>query len=99
MIKDKKSAIIYIGRPNCSYCKKFNDKLSKYLIESNKTILYYNTIYDRENNIDAMKSTLNKLNVQTVPSIIKLNNGDTEKIITGDDIDDIFEQTKVLLNN
>lgn len=99
IIKSKKSQLIYIGRPNCPYCKNFDARLGEYLTNNNKTILYYNTIYDRENNNIEMTSTLNKLNVQTVPSIVKLDNGNVEKLITGDDIDEIFEQTKVLLEN
>lgn len=73
IIKDKKEAVIYIGRPTCSYCRNFVQKL-RVVAEQTATDVYYidSSAQADGDNISDFRA---KYQIPTVPGIIYTNDG------------------------
>jgi len=77
MIDEKEEALIYVGRPTCPQCQEFEPLLRETLANNKTTIYYYNTDEARKDSSNALSNLAAKLNVDTVPSVIKLSKGKT----------------------
>ncbi|MHC5267906.1 DUF6568 family protein [Enterococcus sp. LJL98] len=73
MIKEKQEAVIYIGRPTCSFCRMFVQKL-KVVADQTQTDIYYiesSNIADDQNISDFRM----KYQIPTVPGLLYTNEG------------------------
>ncbi|PQF23602.1 thioredoxin family protein [Enterococcus mundtii] len=92
MVDKKEDAIIYFGRPTCPQCQEFEPLLRKTLAKNKTSIYYYNTDEARKDNSDTLSNFSAKLDVDTVPTVIKLSKGKTiDKIVGIKTTDAIYE--------
>lgn len=73
MIKAKKEVVVYIGRPTCSFCRMFVQKL-KVVADQTQTEIYYiesSNLSDAENINDFRV----KYQIPTVPGLLYANEG------------------------
>lgn len=75
LLSNKDSAVIYIGRETCPYCRKFVKKLSDVASEISKTIYYIDSSNFDDNEINSFRE---KYNVLTVPGFIICKNREIE---------------------
>lgn len=73
------SQFIYFGRTECSYCDQFNEKLSPILSTGNPVVYYYNT---QEMPREEAENILKKFDIDRVPYLIKLDNGNVVNKVT-----------------
>ena len=66
-------AFIYFGRESCPYCPEFINSLYQYLEKSDSTFeVYY---IDTENKEETLIKLRNELNIEFVPTFLKVGNG------------------------
>lgn len=81
---------LYIGRPTCSYCVVFYDKLKK-LKDSKIKVYYLNTASDDSNSASKIKEFIDKYNITSVPDF---------KIFKGEEvIDNLKINDNTMLND
>lgn len=90
IVSNQENALVYIGRPTCSMCREFKPGLEKTLLKNRKELLYLNT--DEHRSEKGFGDILEKINVDSVPVIVKLENGEAISWFTYDD----FKQGKSL---
>ncbi|MGM9902558.1 hypothetical protein A5844_000945 [Enterococcus sp. 10A9_DIV0425] len=73
--KEKKDVFVYVGRPTCPECQKFEPILKETLTDEYKTMYYYNTDVARKDNEESLQSLASELGVEVVPTIVKISNG------------------------
>ena len=86
----KKEGIYYIGRPSCPGCEDYLPKLTSILNQYNLSANYYNTELDRSTSYEEMMRVLNIYNVNSVPVLLILSDGEIAYYFSGVDI---YEQT------
>ena len=86
IISDKQSAIVYIGRDDCSECAEVYPDLSDICNKQKKLIYYYNTMYDRDLIPDKMYKILDDYKVYSVPAIAIVKDGIIERSFYGDSV-------------
>lgn len=95
-LTEKRSGIVYIGRPTCPSCQKFEAKLKKISKNYDAKIQYYNTDKARKNNEQQLDKLLSTLNIKSIPTIIHIKDGVVnEKIsekISDEQLIDFFKQ-------
>ena len=65
--------VVYIGKEECPYCRKFVKKLSSLINDINAPIYYVDSINHNDTNISSFR---NKYNIATVPGFIVSKNED-----------------------
>ena len=75
IIDNEKTALVYFGRPTCPHCQQFMPVLKSVLSQRNLNVYYYNTDAGRADNADLMIQLLGELNVSSVPTFMKIENG------------------------
>lgn len=78
---------IYISRPTCPDCQEFYPILSKELNAENKNIFYFDTTCKASEKKE-MRELLRSLNIEEIPAIIEIKNGN-KKILDMQNDDDI----------
>ena len=86
IISDKQSAIVYIGRDDCSECAEVYPDLADICNKQKKLIYYYNTMYDRDLIPDKMYKILDDYKVYSVPAIAIVKDGIIERSFYGDSV-------------
>lgn len=81
--KEEKKVFVYIGRPTCPECQKFEPILKETLKGEYKTIYYYNTDVARKDNEESLESLAFELGVKVVPTMIKISNGKVVSKLAG----------------
>lgn len=82
----------YIGRSTCPTCDVVYPELCKISQNQKIVILYYNTEQDRDTNADEMYSLLDKLGVDTVPTVIKIKDSSIVEKYTGEEFVDSYKR-------
>lgn len=89
-IDNSESLIVFVGRESCPYCVEFSEKLDEITDNYDGTIYYLDTENFTEN--DAV--TMSELNVQYVPAIVKIVNGNPVLVDTDLSSTEISESLK-----
>jgi predicted bacteriocin transport accessory protein len=71
--------IIYIGRSDCPYCQEFLPELSTVLEDNTVSIQYLDTNIEKEKNSEEFKKLVNELDIQGVPTLLKIENNQFEE--------------------
>ncbi|MBC1520545.1 thioredoxin family protein [Listeria aquatica] len=83
---DKRTQVVYVGRPTCPDCQAFQPILQQVLKENDWGKLdYYNTDQAGEKDRKAMISALKKVKIDSVPTLIAFKNGKVQAIFHGND--------------
>ena len=85
------SKYIYVGRSTCPSCDVVYPELCKISQNKKLIILYYNTAQDRDTNADEMYSLLDKLGVDTIPTVIKIRDSLVVEKYTGEEFVDSYK--------
>lgn len=80
-----KPQYLYIGRDDCPDCQKVLPKLTQVNHDNHLGILSYSTSQDRETRPEQMYELLDQLQVDSVPMILILENGEVTQRYSGDD--------------
>lgn len=88
-----KNATVYIERGDCPACKEIFPKLELYLYKNHLSILSYNTLEDRDDNLEELMEILDKLGVDRVPVILKIERGIVSEAYFVEDIEKIYGST------
>ncbi|HAB0009261.1 TPA_asm: thioredoxin [Listeria monocytogenes] len=74
---DKTTGFVYVGRPTCEDCQAFQPILKKELKkrQSDQKMAYYNTDKASEKNRDNMIALLEKMDIDSVPTMVYLKDG------------------------
>lgn len=80
------TATIYVGRADCDYCQEVDPLIRRYAYYGQHKMYYYDTFADREYNTEYMKLVLERLGVDSVPSIISIENGMVTQVMEYDEI-------------
>lgn len=83
---------IYVGRESCSDCTTVYPRICAISHRENLPIFYYNTESDRESQPEKMHILFNHLKVDSVPMIIKLQNGNVVERYDGEEFIKMFEK-------
>lgn len=75
LLKEKGTEILYIGRPTCPHCQAYRPIQDKVLKDLGETIAYYNTDDARKAGEKEFIEVLDKLEVATVPTVLKVQDG------------------------
>ena len=94
-IQDRESLLVYIGRPSCPDCKKFQPILEDTLNKYNSKIYYYNT-ESKASEKKAIKEFLQTLNISSIPQIVDIQKGEVKTLFDGQNENDI-EKFKIVL--
>lgn len=97
MFSNNDSGIIYVGRSTCPGCVEFVPKLNEALSNnsSNTTVYYFDT--DRNRELDNFGVIVEKLGVETVPTLVIIENGNAVQQIDALTLDQ--EELEIKLNN
>lgn len=93
-IKEHETVYLYFGRATCSYCRAFVPELASISQKKGVTIYYIdteNTDTDKE-----IQSLREKYNIEFVPSLIKIEQGDSNTFKSYDTKSDSNELEKFL---
>ena len=91
---------IYFGRPSCPACKRFKPILNLISKERNLKFNYFNSDYFRnEKNVpeNSLMMIFQKYNVDSIPHLAYIENGEIQKILTSDTLGD-KDKSKVYRN-
>ena len=88
---------VYIGRHTCPVCYEFEPILEEALDNLNKELYYYNTHYAREADAERMIELLDSLEVESVPTIVYVENGQVIDMLVG--LHNEIEITSFFRNN
>lgn len=80
------SFAVYVGRPDCGYCRTAYDTLYKFSAHSPLQLHYYNTSDGRKTERDRMMEVLEKYEVTTVPAVVFFVDGKADKTIFYEEI-------------
>jgi predicted bacteriocin transport accessory protein len=95
-IIDNESPYVYFGRVTCSYCRAFVPNLANMSSQKNILIYYIDTENtDSDPDIQAIRK---KYSVDSVPSLIKITQGNSDTFISYNTQDGINELDKFLSN-
>lgn len=96
LINDEISGYVYFGRDTCPICLYLNKFLEKEYINNNDLLIYkFDTDYWRENK--SFKDILNKYNISTIPTLIRINKDQSYEILEFHNENE--EQIQLELNN
>ncbi|MFS0783499.1 hypothetical protein [Bacillus sp. 1P06AnD] len=75
LLEKNSISYVYIGRPTCPYCAKFQPILNRFLVGNGRSMPYFNTdnVKDKEQNL--YESLVKKLCVTMIPIGLKINKG------------------------
>lgn len=76
-LKQEEDLIIYFYRENCKYCNKIERDLEQYYIKNYVTVYAYETRKDY--NLEERDELLDKLHVENVPLVVKIENGQVDQ--------------------
>lgn len=93
----KEDFILYIGRENCPYCQLVKPNLHTFSKNNNEAIFYLNTRSKNDSN-DDVASLLEEFSVDTVPTILIVDNGAIKKTYTGVDEYSEFKNEFAIIN-
>lgn len=82
------SGAVLIERKGCPYCEKEVPSLERYLSGKQIGILYYDTAGDRETRREFVLEVMNQYQIESVPTLIILDNGIVTEKITGPSLAD-----------
>lgn len=74
-INQKTDFFVYIGRPTCKDCQKFEPVLKEFIKKSKKSIIYYNT-EARASKKQKIRDYLETLGVKSIPCVLHISNGE-----------------------
>ena len=95
-IIDNESPYVYFGRVTCSYCRAFVPDLANMSSQKNILIYYIDTENtDSDHDIQAIRK---KYSIDSVPSLIKITQGNSDTFISYNTQDGINELDKFLSN-
>ena len=84
--------ILFIGRPSCPYCQRFEPKLSNVARSSNLNIFYVNSENGEE--LEDIQTLRNRYGIATVPALFVSENGSVKVVcdysLSEDDILDFI---------
>lgn len=84
--------ILFIGRPSCPYCQRFEPKLSNVAHSSNFNIFYVNS--ENEEELEEIQGLRNRYGIATVPALFVSENGSVKVVcdssLSEDDILDFI---------
>lgn len=96
LINNEIQGYVYIGRETCPICLYFNKYLKNEYNKNNELKIYkFDTDFWRDN--EKFKSILNKYNVLSIPTLIKIDSSGDYKIFTCDSENE--EDIQTALNN
>ena len=72
-LSEKGDYIVYFGRPTCPGCIGFEKSLLNYLEDTAQSVYYFNTDYWRDDS--RFKQILSKYQVDNIPVLVKISNG------------------------
>lgn len=78
IIEEKETEILFVTRRGCPYCGDMKQRLLNILPEVDVTMVHYDTILDREERAEEMYSSLNTLSVESVPTLLFIENGEVK---------------------
>lgn len=84
-LKTAKPLYLYIGRDDCPDCQKVHPRLTEINRDNHLGILSYSTSRDRESRPEKMYEILDRLQVDSVPMILILENGEVTERYSGED--------------
>lgn len=96
-IYSNKERLIYIGRPSCPYCQMVQPKLEKVAKKNHFQLRYYNTDDARKSNEKKLNHLLNKMQVQSVPTVVLVK--DNHVIKKWDAVNDLQKINKYISDN
>lgn len=97
LLSDIDGSIIYVGRDTCPHCAEFAPKLIEAIQKEDVLVYYYNTAEARTENADKLNELMDKLDIKSVPALIKIEHG--EVVARLDDYDSEEMIVEFLRNN
>ncbi|WP_242258647.1 thioredoxin fold domain-containing protein [Streptococcus thoraltensis] len=77
-IKNQEKFILFIGRPTCPYCQRFEPKLTKVAKDNRLSVNYlHSEDFSQGDNIQALRD---KYGIKTVPGLLVAENGQVRVI-------------------
>ena len=70
LVDGQKTTIVFLGKPSCSYCRRFVAKLSTVSLNKQLTIHFTDS-----SNKAALKTFREQHGIQTVPALLKISQG------------------------
>lgn len=83
---------IYVSREDCPACITMEPVVRDFCRKKDMKMLYYDTIQDREKRKEYMDKVLDKYEIDSVPTIIVIENGKVEQKFDGDTMLEDFEK-------
>ena len=74
LIDSQETAIVFLGKPSCSYCRRFVAKLSTISINKQLTIRF------TDSNKAALKTFREQYGIKTVPALLKISQGKIKSV-------------------
>lgn len=75
LIDSQETAIVFLGKPSCSYCRRFVAKLSTVSINKQLTIHFTDS-----SNKAALKTFREQHDIKTVPALLKISQGKIKSV-------------------
>ena len=75
LIDSQKTAIVFLGKPSCSYCRRFVAKLSTVSLNKQLTIRFTDS-----SNKAALKTFREQYGIKTVPALLKISQGKIKSV-------------------
>ena len=72
---EEKEVLVYVGRPTCPECQKFEPVLREVLTDESRTIYYFNTDEARKDDEESLTSLATELGIEVVPTVVKISDG------------------------
>lgn len=82
---------LYIGRDDCPDCQEVLPKLTELNRENHLRILSYSTSQDRDSRPEQMYEVLDRLQVDSVPTVLVLEAGEVTERYSGEDFLALYE--------
>ena len=95
-IIDNESPYVYFGRVTCSYCRAFVPDLAN--VSSQKNILIYYIDTENTDSDPDIQAIRKKYSIDSVPSLIKITQGNSDTFVSYNTQDGINELDKFLSN-
>lgn len=84
ILTEGRTAMIYVTRRGCRQCSQSTQQLLNILPKANGSVVHYDTAKDREEHAEELHQMLERLSVETVPTIIFVKGGNICDALEGD---------------
>ncbi len=90
-VEDLETAIVYIEREDCLYCVELSPTIENISKDYEIDVYKYNTIHDRDTNKEQLNLVLEKYDIDAVPTVLIVIDGEIKETLKGQEAFDIYE--------